>query len=536
MMPPTSDEYPLFRIVGFAGVVMLVAMAFCVPLAVSPPSILKLQTAAAEIKIAKMLAIRLLAAGILIAGALRLFAPGIGEQLRRARLPLGLLGALLAASLLSAAFSPDPAYSLRVLSTPAILMLAAGLAPLFLTTPTRIRAVLYGALLAALAVAGIAVVSAMGWGKLNAFVYGADPMAMLQQGRAAEMGVVEGGVLRGATISTLGNPEYTGTFVACGFLLAGSWLLDGWGSKWHRTWFGWLAGLGTMAVMGAAIIASGTRGAWLVVLAGLTARWFARLRLRGWVLAAGLLAVIGISFLINIFAGMAVFALGCAAALVHQVRTGQFLPVWQALEKRTRVLLLLGPGLILLLLVLFSIPGPWNPRGLDIIGRFQSGTSTRDRSVRERLLFYMLAGEMTAQNPIWGVGPGFFAPHYHRTLVELIAEDDSGVLQYTRLLAGSWFAENAHNDYFQMAAETGLLGLALFLGLLTALFRGLIFLIRRAPPDLAGPAQALTVVLIGYLTMMLTSFPLHEGARLATFYTLLGAAIACLAVDSDPLN
>ncbi|MCB2153300.1 O-antigen ligase family protein [bacterium] len=529
-MPTTTSDNPIFRIVGFVGAALLVLLAFGVPLAVAPPALIKLQTATAEIKIVKMLVSRFLVAILLIAASIRLLAPEALESLRRVALPLILLGAFLGSALLSAILSPDPAYSMRSLLTLGMLVLAAAVAPLFLTTPRRIRLVLYGAAAAAIVVAGVAVISGAGWGGLNAFIYGADPLAILKQGRGAEMGVVEGGTIRGATIATLGNPEYTGTFIAGGFLLTGSWVLDGWGSKWHRTWPGWTVGLGAMALMGMAIVATGTRGAWLVVLAGLTVRWVAQLRIRGWMIAAGLLAIILVSFLLNIFAGLLIFAIACGAALAHQVRTGRFIPVWQAIQKRTRVLLVIGPAIALIVLVAFSIQGPWNPRGLDILGRFSSGTSTQDRSVRERLLFYMLAGEMAAEQPLLGAGPGFFAPRYHRTLAKLAAEDESGVLQYSRLIAGSWFAENTHNDYFQTAAEQGFLGLALFLGVMTALFRGLIFRIRRGPPELAGPAHALAVVLAGYLTMMLTSFPLHEGARLATFFVFLGTAMACLAL------
>jgi O-antigen ligase len=105
-------------------------------------------------------------------------------------------------------------------------------------------------------------------------------------------------------------------------------------------------------------------------------------------------------------------------------------------------------------------------------------------------------------------------------------------MKHLQIELGSWVAQQTHSDYFQIAAERGVLGLAAFLGLMTAVLQRLAAL-ARGRSAAAPMAAALATALAGYLTVMLTSFPLLEAGRQAAFFGLLAAAFGLLASAPD---
>lgn len=516
---------------GFAVVFLLL---FLVPIFFVPPSVAFLGTVTPEVQFFKHVLLRLLCSVLFVLAAVRLFTLDL-RALRGAALGYVFLALLLLTSLLSILLSRDAAYSLREFFSQGALMIAAACAPLFVTTPRRVRLLLLAATLSATIVALVALLSVAGFTGIYVFIYGADPVAIARAGMAELMGTVEGGARRAATMSTLGNPEFAGTFTAGGLLLAGCWLLDGFGSRRLQSLPAWIAGMACFAILAVAMLATQTRTALIVVIAGLVVRWLAGLPIRGWIIGVWLLVVLACAFAFGFAAMLIVFAGGLLAAFAWQLATHRFLPYWKSIPLRSRVLLAAVPVVVVLVLVLAIFWDPLRFRLVAVLDRVLSAFTTQDRSVRERLIFYMMAGEMTAGRPLFGVGPGFFPAFYHETLARLAASDPTGVMAYNQVQLGEWVALQTHNDFFQIAAERGLAGLALFLGLGTALVSGLVRLVRQPHPDLGPPAHALAVVLCGYLAMMLTAFPLHEAARLTTFYVLVGSALAVLALrDQAP--
>ncbi|MBI5155524.1 O-antigen ligase family protein [Candidatus Poribacteria bacterium] len=526
-MREDTQEGGTARLAGLVGAGVFVALALVVPLLCAPPSLFSFPTVTPGVKYIKDVALRFLCAIVFLAATVKLHAGG-WRGFRRAQLPAMLAGASLGAGVLSAVFSEEWRFAAKSFLSEGSLLLAAALAPAFLTTARRVRFVLAGALVSGVAVAFIALVSSRGYGGFNEFIYGADPLKILEAGRERTMGTIQGGFQRGATISTVGNPEYTGHYAAIAFLLAGCWVLDGFGSVRARHWAAWLAGAAAMGVTAGGVLATGTRGAWIVIAAGMTARWLCGMRLRGTVIAGWLLACLAAGQLMGIPAGAVVFLLGLLAVLAWQIANGCLKARWLAIPLRSRVLMVAGPMLVLLAVGVLAVRrGPAALKGV-LIERVGEGLSTNDNSVRERLVFYMIAGEETLRNPVWGVGPGFYAPNYYPSLASLVETDASGALEYARITMGNWFAENAHNDYFQIGAERGLIGLALFLALLSATFTGLART-GRGGQD-AAPALACCTALAGFCAMMLTSFPLHEGGRLSVFYAIVSCSIGLIAM------
>ncbi|HEV7765230.1 MAG TPA: O-antigen ligase family protein [Thermoanaerobaculia bacterium] len=137
----------------------------------------------------------------------------------------------------------------------------------------------------------------------------------------------------------------------------------------------------------------------------------------------------------------------------------------------------------------------------------------------ERLLPFLAAVEMTRDHPVAGVGPGCFRFHYMSYRVAL---EEKYPPEWTRGYPMNWGA--VHNDYLQVAAETGVIGLLLFLAAIA------ILVARRGPPQEATFAGTLRWPLATVIFVVcLAQFPLELAAPRLMFITL-GAV--CLTVPN----
>ena len=133
-------------------------------------------------------------------------------------------------------------------------------------------------------------------------------------------------------------------------------------------------------------------------------------------------------------------------------------------------------------------------------------------SSRSRKRVLMMSLELTARNPIFGVGPGQF---------QAAAQD----LSNERGERAMWL--ETHNTYTQVSSENGIPGLILYLALLITCFRAVIRLERTArgqkgQEEVAEMGRALLFALIGFaVTSFFSSiaykfmFPLVFGLALA---------------------
>jgi putative inorganic carbon (hco3(-)) transporter len=238
-------------------------------------------------------------------------------------------------------------------------------------------------------------------------------------------------------------------------------------------------------------------------------------RLRGKLLALGATALILGGAVLTYSRGGAV-ALGCVLLLFllsHRVRPRR---------------LALG-GFVLVLLLLLSPPEL--VRRLGTIGEILPGGEEvidPDSSFAERKLYALAAWAMFLDNPILGVGAGNYTVHFDRyaDVVGFSARDyeQPGEVHYP------------HNLYLEIAAETGLVGLALFAGVIAAAFLGLrqarAALLARGDRVSADFARAFEIALVGYLV---SSVFLH-GHFLRYLWLLFGfaAALRLMAREETP--
>lgn len=279
--------------------------------------------------------------------------------------------------------------------------------------------------------------------------------------------------------SFLGNPEYFGSYLAPVAVLCVSLSLRRGASALAAA--GWA---GAALVFLLSIALSGTRGAFL--------------------------------------------AFGLAAAVIA-VRQGRHLSV----AGRRRALLALAAATVAgsAAVAILSTPNPLNRRDLRLAQRFVELFDLNSASVRERIMFYALSGNMIARNPVFGSGPGTFKLEYYPAVERLVEADPrAGVTMLLQDLRNR-IADHAHNDYLEVWAECGTLGFAALLLVLASL--GGRFLApgpSPAPPQEQPPQAAeLEALRTGYFATALClfanaafSFPLHLPARASLAWAAVG--------------
>lgn len=188
---------------------------------------------------------------------------------------------------------------------------------------------------------------------------------------------------------------------------------------------------------------------------------------RRW-LALGVLAV-----------GLYTVAISQSLTAIAAVGVGTVV-LWSLIWPWKRVLALAG-GLLLTVAALVLVVGPLRHRVADKLGDLKGGQL--NRLLTGRLDGWRAAQWMFEQHPLVGVGHGAYRTEFGRARVSLI---DRGV-QFFRSNLRPVFA-NAHNEYLEVAAEWGLVGL---LALAWAIWVVVRLLVGRSASGVSPPAVTL---------------------------------------------
>lgn len=181
-----------------------------------------------------------------------------------------------------------------------------------------------------------------------------------------------------------------------------------------------------------------------------------------------------------------------------------------------RIALAGAAGLIVLLFLPQSIKGRFLT--IEMLRPNYDTTFNYDTSVEKRKLLGAAALAMFDSNPLSGVGAGNYGRHYPRHANEI---------------GSSWIdyhppgtAQHPHGLFFEIAAETGLLGLIAFCAVVAAalltLERSRRVLLAEGKRDLAIVAMCVSVAIVSYLV---ASLFLHE-SHMRYPALLFGFAIA----------
>ncbi|ABU59157.1 O-antigen ligase family protein [Roseiflexus castenholzii] len=140
-----------------------------------------------------------------------------------------------------------------------------------------------------------------------------------------------------------------------------------------------------------------------------------------------------------------------------------------------------------------------------------------DSSIQGRSVKAEVAIAIVADNPIFGVGRGNYRLHYRDYINEIEG-------------AGSNTERDAHNLYLEVAAEQGIVGLVVFVGLLATVWGRLraaeLLFVAAGERRMADLSVAVKVGLLGYLV---TSLFLH-GAYGYMLWLQVGMAVALVVI------
>ncbi|RVV98466.1 O-antigen ligase domain-containing protein [Mesobaculum littorinae] len=153
----------------------------------------------------------------------------------------------------------------------------------------------------------------------------------------------------------------------------------------------------------------------------------------------------------------------------------------------------------------------------DVLGDLFDGGNTSDRTLLRRISYNLIGLDLLSQNPVFGTGPGGFPQHY------------AGA-DYRWYPGRELMPRRLHNAYLEVAAETGLVGLGLFLGALG----GAVTMALRAARGMgaaAARASALGHALVVFLVASL--FMPNEDIKYLWILVALCAKAAWLA-RKDP--
>ncbi|MFB6285630.1 MAG: tetratricopeptide repeat protein [Candidatus Bipolaricaulia bacterium] len=332
-----------------------------------------------------------------------------------------------------------------------------------------------------------------------------------------------------AIISTFGNRNYLGGFLA--YLVApGLWLLLT--SRWA-----WVRGyvLGVLALVTATLVTIDSDSSWLAyvlsiatVIAGLVATGEWAILKRTWRWSVGLVAAaFGLTFLLHVgtelwleddsiwlegwqdlapvvgWAGLLTLAGVPLAGLLERI--------WEA-PLRQRLAALAGAAV---LAVLFLLSPPGQTAVSDIRQVATSG------SAQIRAWDWWVGWHMVEDHPAIGIGIGDYKREFLPYKAEFLQTERG---QYFQNQVGYIKrAAQAHNEYVQIAAEMGAVGILATLVLIVVLVGTTGRRIRQAE----APWQRMALLaflggIVAFLSDSFFSFPLHLPANALALVTLIG--------------
>jgi O-antigen ligase len=185
------------------------------------------------------------------------------------------------------------------------------------------------------------------------------------------------------------------------------------------------------------------------------------------------------------------------------------------------------------LLLLFLVPSKYTERFRNLDTLFQSSSEgvVQDESVEGRREKMLTGLAMFADRPFLGVGFANYSEHYWSYAGSL------GLESSTRNINAETTQRQPHSLYIEIMAETGLFGIATFLGFLGLLLGGL-YQTRskinenQKNPDPDWPAW-ISSLMMSIFTFLVAGFFLH-GIGFRFIWVLAGLALAALHLAPTP--
>jgi len=179
---------------------------------------------------------------------------------------------------------------------------------------------------------------------------------------------------------------------------------------------------------------------------------------------------------------------------------------------------------IIIITFLFVVPTSLNRSG-TVISKIKERASIiqfiNEFSFGRRMAIYKFTTLMIKDHPLLGSGIGTYKYNTLRYQAEFFAQGEN------RSLYPHGFADKAHNEYLQLWAEIGIVGLGIFIWLMISYFRFGLKILRKIKDE---SRQGIIIGLMGAVVAVLVDgifgFPLHLPATIVLFWLALGLTVA----------
>ena len=164
----------------------------------------------------------------------------------------------------------------------------------------------------------------------------------------------------------------------------------------------------------------------------------------------------------------------------------------------------------IIITVIYSTDNPLNKSAINVTERAISTFDEQDSSINARLLMWRTNFEMIKEKPLFGTGIGTFKINYLDYQAKFIKNNP-----YYRKYSGK--AEEAHNEYLQMGAELGIVGVGVFLAILFIFYRLVLNYLKKER------SNKNKMIVLGLITGI-TSFLIHSSFTFTLHVPALGSA------------
>jgi len=185
-------------------------------------------------------------------------------------------------------------------------------------------------------------------------------------------------------------------------------------------------------------------------------------------------------------------------------------------NKRWLILLLIS---FIIITLIYSTDNPLNISPLTVTQRAMSTFDEKDPSINTRILMWKVTGLMIKDKPFLGGGVGSFKINYLDYQAGFLKEHPEYNKYWTN-------AKEAHNEYFQIGAEIGLLGLGIILIIILKLYNLFINILKKETDNKRKLiCWGLLLGITSFLMHSLFDFPLHVPALGSAFFIILGLTV-----------
>ena len=173
----------------------------------------------------------------------------------------------------------------------------------------------------------------------------------------------------------------------------------------------------------------------------------------------------------------------------------------------------------IILTILYSTDNPLNKSAITVPQRALSTFDEQDPSINTRLLIWKTTFNMIKDKPLLGSGIGTFKMNYLDYQAVFLQK-------YPDYIKYSGKAAEAHNEYLQIWAELGIIGLGIFLSILFAFYSlTLKYLKEKHNNQDKIIVFGLLMGITSFLIHSLFSFPYHVPILGSTFFIFLGLTV-----------